>query len=467
MKRNHDSGGTVPAAYEGQSAEETAPRRERVSLPGQPASPARVTRPDVRRRRTLRIMSLILLLALLFALVRLISILSAADDQLLVRIGNQERGLSRPAPGFANQSLPLRCQCVSRNKHQLNGPGVYRFYELQSCHHHGITQRTAQPATLSWRRLGRAAPVLSYDQLNAFSVLLSQVGAEGMVQVRLSGPVGHSGNYVALLVNRATLAGDWVDYMNNPRSSLRKGKYAHAPFHPIKFWTVGNEPDRLLNPDTGKPFTVAEYTNAFIQFSLAMHQNNPAIQVFGPELSQFYGVGDGPTDPDGQLWMERFLKGVGAYEQAHPELKFHLLDGVSFHFYPFADASKAPAALLSSADELNYLLPPLRQTDPAGPRARCAPGGDRNQHEPHGQCAHPRHRRALVGRHPGCALRSGSGVYRVLLGRGDRYTLSLVYQRWAAPDGDVARAASVLPPARHPHSYRGTKRPGEPVCHPG
>jgi hypothetical protein len=59
--------------------------------------------------------------------------------------------------------------------------------------------------------------------------------------------------------------------------------------------------------------------------------------------------------------MERFLKGVGAYEQAHPHLPFHLLDGVSFHSYPLLDASKAPSVLLSSAAQWNYLLPPLRQ----------------------------------------------------------------------------------------------------------
>src|SRR5262249_32317800 len=126
-------------------------------------------------------------------------------------------------------------------------------------------------------------------------------------------------------------------------------------------WSVGNEPDRLINPDTGKTFTVAEYVNDFIQFSLAMHQNDPAIQVFGPEISQFYGVGEGPADANGQLWMESFLQGVHAYEQAHPELKFHLLDGVSFHFYPPGAVNKSPAALLSSTGEWNNLLPSLRQ----------------------------------------------------------------------------------------------------------
>jgi hypothetical protein len=92
-----------------------------------------------------------------------------------------------------------------------------------------------------------------------------------------------------------------------------------------------------------------------------MHQNDPAIQVFGPELSQFYGVGVGPRDARGNLWMETFLKGVADYEKAHPELKFHLLDGVSFHRYPLGDASVAPGILLGSTDEWNYELPALRQ----------------------------------------------------------------------------------------------------------
>src|SRR5258708_12484906 len=81
--------------------------------------------------------------------------------------------------------------------------------------------------------------LLSYDQLNAFSVLLSQVGAEGMVQGRLSGPVGHSGNYVALLVNRANLAGNWGHYINNPLRTLPTGKYDLTLFPPLTFYPPG------------------------------------------------------------------------------------------------------------------------------------------------------------------------------------------------------------------------------------
>jgi hypothetical protein len=174
-----------------------------------------------------------------------------------------------------------------------------------------------------------------------------------MIQARLSGPESAE--------DRANLAGGWVDYMNNPKSGLRTGAYAHAPVNPVRFWTVGNEPDLLLNPDTGKPFTVAEYVADFVQFSTLMHTYDPEIQVFGPEISQFSGVGAGPLDPAGQDWMGGFLNGVGAYEKAHPQLKFHLLDDVSFHFYPFSDAGSASAGMMTNAEEWNYLLPSLRQ----------------------------------------------------------------------------------------------------------
>ena len=355
MKLDHDPNETVPAAYEGQSEEETQPGLKRVHLPAQPAFPTRVTRPRVKRHRILRLISLLLLSALLVALVRVIASVSATDDQLLVRLGSQGT-----APVDLRQSLPI--------SPYLFGANVFpELYTSSADHSSGFM--SYGPAITTGLRSARLTllrfpgggwgdeHLLSYDQLNAFSVLLSQVGADGMIQAQLTGLPGRQTSLTA----RAELAGHWVDYMNNPRSYLRKGIYAHAPLHPITLWTVGNEPDQLLNPDTGKPFTVAAYTQAFLQFSLAMHQNDPAIQVFGPELSQFYGVGDGPKDASGQLWMESFLKGVGAYETAHPHLPFHLLNGVSFHSYPLLDASQAPAVLLSSAAQWTYLLPPLQQ----------------------------------------------------------------------------------------------------------
>ena len=361
MKLDHDQDENVPAAYERKSevGEDTEPALKRINIKVPSVSRVRVSQPRIKRRRTLRIISLILIILLIFVLVRLISNLSAADDQLLVRIGDQGT-----ATVDLRQSLPISPYLFGVNvfpKFNTNSVDqVNGFMDYSSPVTDGLKNAHIDLLRFPGGGWGEEH-LLSYDQLNAFSALLSKIGADGMIQARLSGPVGNSPYNLASLMDRANLAGRWVDYMNNPHSEQRTGDYANAPFHPIKFWTVGNEPDGLVNPDTGKPFTVAEYTNAFIQFSLVMHQIDPTIQVFGPEISQFYGVGDGPKDSTGQLWMDSFLKGVGAYEKAHPKLGFHLLDGVSFHTYPLTDASKAPGVLLSSTDEWNYLLPPLRQ----------------------------------------------------------------------------------------------------------
>ena len=361
MKLDHDQDENVPAAYERKSekGEDTEPALKRINIKVPSVSSVRVSQPRIKRRRTLRIISLILIILLIFVLVRLISNLSAADDQLLVRIGDQGT-----ATVDLRQSLPISPYLFGVNvfpKFNTNSVDqVNGFMDYSSPVTDGLKNAHIDLLRFPGGGWGEEH-LLSYDQLNAFSALLSKIGADGMIQARLSGPVGNSPYNLASLMDRANLAGRWVDYMNNPHSEQRTGDYANAPFHPIKFWTVGNEPDGLVNPDTGKPFTVAEYTNAFIQFSLVMHQIDPTIQVFGPEISQFYGVGDGPKDSTGQLWMDSFLKGVGTYEKAHPKLGFHLLDGVSFHTYPLTDASKAPGVLLSSTDEWNYLLPPLRQ----------------------------------------------------------------------------------------------------------
>jgi hypothetical protein len=317
-------------------------------------------KPPARYRSLFRILLLLLIVVFIFAAVRLDTTLRASDDQLLVQIGNQS-----PATVDLNQSFPVSPYLFGVNTFPEIGTRSLDQEHTGFMSYSPLVANGLQDAHIKLLRFPGGTwgeqHLLSYDQLNAFSTLLSQTGTEGMIQARLSGPVGHSGQYVSSLLNRATLAGDWVDYMNNPHSSFRTGPYAHSPYHPVKFWAVGDEPDHLINPDTGKPFTVAEYVNDFILFSTKMHLSDPTIQVFGPEISEFDGLGVGPTDANGQLWMEAFLKGVGNYEKAHPELKFHLLDGVSFHFYPFASAGKAPAALLSSPEEWNYLLPPLRQ----------------------------------------------------------------------------------------------------------
>ncbi len=320
---------------------------------------SKLSRPSVKHSGLLRALIILLLILVVFATVRLGSVLSATNDQLLVHLGNHT------TPVDLRQNFPISPYLLGANAFpEIHTSSVDQEYNGFMSYSPPIANGLKNAHIKLLRFPGGSwgeEHLLSNDQLNAFNVLLSQTGAEGMIQTRLSGPVGNSGQYVATLQNRAALAGNWVDYTNNPRSSFRTGKYANAPFHPVKFWTVGNEPDLHLNPDTGQRFTVAEYINHFIVFSTAMHQSDPTIQVFGPEISQFYGTSIGPKDANEQLWIETFLKGVHAYEKAHPELKFHLLDGLSFHFYPFSDASRGPAELLSSASQWDYLLPPLRE----------------------------------------------------------------------------------------------------------
>src|ERR1051326_2967641 len=109
---------------------------------------------------------------------------------------------------------------------------------------------------------------LSPQQLDAFSNLLNQVGAEGLMQVQLSDPLDKTPVPLAIRATRAALL---VEYMNNPHSIQRS---AGAPYHPIKYWSIGNEPDLVTNPDTGKLYTVAEYTQAFISYSLAIDRKS-------------------------------------------------------------------------------------------------------------------------------------------------------------------------------------------------
>src|SRR5579884_1565479 len=198
---------------------------------------------------------------------------------------------------------------------------------------------------------------LSTEQLNDFSALLNQVGAEGFMQAQLS---DLQDTTPIPLETRASRAALLVDYMNNLQSIQRSGANANAPFHAVKYWSIGNEPDLLINPDTGKKYTVEEYTQTFIAYSLAMHQRDPNIKVFGPEITQS-PENDGPRDATGELWMEGFLQGVSTYERTH-SLPFHLLDGVSFHRYPFNDAWQNPDKLLNNAAELDNILPSLRQS---------------------------------------------------------------------------------------------------------
>src|SRR5437588_3412059 len=334
-------------------------RIEPVAPPARPLTPLiNPVAPGPGKRHRLRTaLVVVVLIALLLGSVRLLPLAYDNNNQLLVRIGSQQSTLVD-----LRQSVPVSPYLLGTNVFPQAGTSSLDAVDSGFMNYGPTITNDLRDAHVKLLRFPGGSwgenHVYSPEQLNDFSTLLSRVGAEGMVQVQLSDPLNVQPDD---LTARAKQAGDIVDYMNHLHSTQRTGKYAHALFHPIKFWTVGNEPDQLINPDTGEKFTVADYVKAFIQFSLVMHQTDPTIQVFGPEISQFYGLGTGLTDAQGQLWMEGFLKGVGEYEQQHPQLKFHILDGVSFHRYQFDDAHLASALLMSSTGEWNYLLPSLHQ----------------------------------------------------------------------------------------------------------
>jgi hypothetical protein len=353
----------LPAAVNGVPVvDELAPApREGSGLTAQPI-PLRPQPSRLRawRTREFRVVALFIVAVLILVLVRLSAILVPNNDRLIVHVGNQAVSLLD-----LRQSAPISPYLFGANAFPETGTDSIDGRQTGFMSYGPPVVTGLRSADIKLLRFPGGSwgeqHLLSYDQLNAFSTLLANTGAQGMIQARLSGTSDNHIRGLASLADRANLAGRWVDYVTNPNSDLRTGPYANAPLYPVKLWTVGNEPDISVSSDTGKPYTVAEYVNAFIQFSIAMHQNNPTITVFGPEISRFNGVGLGPFDANGQLWMEGFLSGVGAYERAHPELKFHLLDGISFHFYAPANAENAPTTLMTNSETWTYLLEPLRQ----------------------------------------------------------------------------------------------------------
>lgn len=344
----------------GARGEEPTSQRRTPARQVAPAIAIRSGSANLFARRLPRIVAVLLIMLLVVIFVRLSTSVTLTGDGLLAQVGNQGSALID-----LRQSMPI--------SPYLFGANVFPKSLTSSLDHSDTGFMNYSAPVVDGLRNARVKllrfpggkwseeHVLSFDQLNAFSELLSQTGAKGMIQARLSGPIGTSVPGLESLAGRADLAGRWVDFMNNPQSSLRAGAYANAVYQPVRLWAVGNEPDLLVDPDTNKPFTVADYVTDFIQFSTAMHTYDPTAEVFGPEISRFQGVGAGPTDAQGQLWMDGFLKGVGAYERAHPELGYHLLDGISFHFYPLTDPRDASTTLMANAQEWSYVLTPLHQ----------------------------------------------------------------------------------------------------------
>lgn len=368
MSVNHDNNRGVVASFNSRSS--MGMGQEDAALGWKELKPSSRRAKGHARRRIFAITSIVLLIVIIFSVVRVASVAAGTNDQLTLTVGSQQSAL-----------VDLR-QSVLISPH-LFGVNVFPEAGTSSIDqdfsgfmNYGPAVSTGlRNAGISLLRFPGGSwnekHILSYPQLYDFGQLLNATGAQGMIQARISDPIDKFTKNSSVQ-DRANLAGHWVDFMDNPKSPWRVGTptpgvtgssfdYRKAQIPPVMLWSVGNEPDQLINPDTGKKYTVADYVNTFIAFSIQMHQNNPAIKVFGPELSQFNGVGVGPKDADGVLWMEGFLKGVAADEKANPKRPYHLLDGVSFHSYQFLDAKTSPSMLMSSSEEWNYLLPQLHQ----------------------------------------------------------------------------------------------------------
>jgi len=306
-----------------------------------------------KRNTRLKLLLLLIVVALIVAAVRVAANLYTANSTLTVQVGGQQSGQIDLNQSFAISPFLLGSNVFPRagtsSKDQA-GSG-FMSYDQQVIL--GLQSARIKLLRFPGGNWGEEH-TLSHEQLDDFSKLLNQVGAQGIMQVQLSDP-----NDVTpvSLQTRATRAALLVDYMNNSKSIQRTD--ARAAFHPIAYWTIGNEPDLLINPDTQKNYTVEEYTQAFIAYSLAVHQKDPSIKIFGPEASNYLGQ-KGPKDAGGKLWVEEFLREINSYEQTHA-LPFHLLDGVSFHYYPFGDSQVNANTLLQNPAQWDTILPSLRQ----------------------------------------------------------------------------------------------------------
>ncbi|MBV9708231.1 MAG: hypothetical protein JO125_12575, partial [Chloroflexi bacterium] len=267
MAFNNDAGRNGAVAQVQRSPEQQVGWRDVVPLT--PAS-------RLKRRGIFTLVSIILLIVVIFAALRVSMVASGNDDQLEVRIGDQQ-----PAQVDLRQSLPIDPHLFGVNVFPKVGTNSLDHISAGFMNYTPFIVSGLQDMSIKLLRYPGGEwgeqHILTLSQLGNFATFLTQTNSEGMIQAHLSGPVkDEQGNFkpadlTSDLNVRANLAGRWVDYMNNPHSDQRKTQHAHDPFHPVKLWTVGNEPDQptLINPLTNQPYTVADYVTAFIQFSKA------------------------------------------------------------------------------------------------------------------------------------------------------------------------------------------------------
>jgi alpha-N-arabinofuranosidase len=93
---------------------------------------------------------------------------------------------------------------------------------------------------------------------------------------------------VAVMLNTADYAADWVAFCNAPTNALRKSVGYTNPFN-VKYWELDNEPYRKFDAIT--------YAHKCVEFSKAMKKVDPTIKlimgnyfIYGPKLNEMLEI---------------------------------------------------------------------------------------------------------------------------------------------------------------------------------
>ena len=173
-----------------------------LEIPARPAQgwkefPTQGTPPPRRpkgrgRRRLLTLLSIVLLVLLIIAAVRVTALASGNDDQLVLKIGDQQQALID-----LRQSLPISPYLYGVNVFPESGTvSIDNFYSGFMNYGPEIVNDLKSAGIRLLRFPGGnwgEGRILSYEQLDHFSTLLYKVGADGMIQARLSSPIDLSG----------------------------------------------------------------------------------------------------------------------------------------------------------------------------------------------------------------------------------------------------------------------------------
>src|SRR5215470_9621168 len=180
----------TPVKYHKQQAESTPGWRE-LATGGTPPR-----RRSKGRGRLYTVLSTLLLVMLILAAVRVTSVASGNTDELVLKVGSQQQALID-----LRQSLPISPYLFGVNvfpeentRDALNNYSGFMSYGPQIVN--GLKNAGIRLLRFPGGSWGEAQPlqnhVLSYEQLYDFSTLLNLVGADGMVQARLSCPLNNS-----------------------------------------------------------------------------------------------------------------------------------------------------------------------------------------------------------------------------------------------------------------------------------